>query len=336
MSATHTCRRRLAVFGLLLCAGFCWEAGAAARPYSESQPARGWHFFLRAAKTDPAAQWAYARELQQAGRFRAALRQLRALVVFWPAAPEAPEAQLAYARLLEERGQWSKAFEEYTYLVEHYAGAFPYDEVLDRQFHIAALAMDRRKGKFLFFPGFYAPERAIPLLEKVLEHGPEWARAAEAQWLIGRANDLSRQYELAIVAYTAAQVRYPNSPFAEQAALARATCLERLAREAPHNEAALEEAWSAAAQFLHRYPHSDQAPAAVKLRDDLYRRRARLAFERASYYDRIARQPRAALLEYRDFIRLFPYSDWTALAQRRVEALSQIKEKTDVKTSKNS
>ena len=331
---TH--RRRLAVLGLLLCAGLCLEAGAAAKPYSESKPSRGWNFFLWPAKANPAAQLAYARELQQAGRIRAAIRQLRALTISWPSAPEAPVAQLAYARLLEERGRWPAAFEEYTYLIEHYAGAFPYDEVLDRQFHIAQFAMNRRKGKFLFFPGFHSPERAVPLLEKVIEHGPEWARADEAQLLIGRAYDLSHQYELALVAYTTTQMRYPNSPLAEQAVFARAVDLERLAREAPQNEAALDEAWSATTQFLQRYPASDQAPAAVKLRDDLYRRRARIAFERASYYDRIARKPQAALLEYRDFIRLFPQAEWTAQARQRVEALSQIKEKTDVKAPQDS
>ncbi|MCX6997505.1 MAG: outer membrane protein assembly factor BamD [Kiritimatiellaeota bacterium] len=336
MSATHTRRRCLAAVGLLLCAGFCLEAGAAAQPYSEFKPARGWNFFLWPAKAQPAAQLAYALELQQAGRIRAALRQLRALIIAWPSAPEAPNAQLAYARLLDKREEWTTAFEEYTYLIEHYAGSFPYAEVLDRQFAIAQLVMHRRKAKFLFFPGFHAPEQAVPLLEKVIAHGPEGAHAAEAQALIGRAYALSQQYELAIVAYATTQVRYPNSPFAEQAALARAVCLERLAREAPHNEASLDEAWSATTQFLQRYPNSGQAADAVKLRDELYRRRARIAFDRAVYYDRIARKPQAAMLEYQDFIRLFPYSDWTAQAQQRVKMLSQVKEKSDVKAHQDS
>ena len=330
MFAMHPGLRCGTVGALLLCAACGLNAGAAAAPYTEAQPAHGWNIFrLRPVKANPAEQLAYARQLQQAGRSRAAIRQLRALVSTWPSAPEAAEAQFTYARLLEERQDWSSAFEEYTYLIEHYAGAFPYSEVLDRQFNIAKLIMNRRKARFLFFPGFFSPERAVPLFEKIVAHGPEWSRSDEAQHLIGRAYELSQQYELAVVAYASVQVRYPNSPFAEQAALARAVCLDHLAREAPHNEAALEEAWSAAAQFVQRYPQSDQAPVAVKLRDDLYRRRAQIAFNRATFYDRTARQPRAALMEYQDFIRLFPQSEWTAQAQQRVEALSPHKEKTD-------
>jgi outer membrane protein assembly factor BamD (BamD/ComL family) len=196
--------------------------------------------------------------------------------------------------------------------------------------------MNTPKAKFLFLPGFKSPERAVPLFEKILEHGPEWGKAPEVQYLVGWANELSQQYELAVAAYLTTQVRYPDTPFAEKAAYNRALCLERLAHSEPNNEAALDEAWSAMQQFAIRYSNSDKAPDVIQHRDDLLRRRAHIAYDRARYYDTIAHQPKAALLEYRDFVRLFPHSDWTPQAQKRIEALTQLVEPTYEKTQPGS
>ena len=298
---------------------------ASAVPYEETSARSHWYnSWIRPAKDNPHAQLVYADQLRAAGRLRAAGSEYRLLTVFWPEAAEAPKAQLAYAQTFDMRQKWQDAFEEYSYLIEHYPGTFPYNDILQRQFEIAELLMTTPKGKFLFFPGFQAPERAVPLFEKILEHGPEWEKAPEVQYLIGRANELSDQHELAVVAYLSTQVRYPDSPFAEQAAYHRAICLEYLSRSEPNNEAALDEAWSTVHQFVTRYPKSDKTPECLKLRDELLRRRARHAYNRASYYDTIAHQPKAALLEYQDFVRLFPHSDWTPHAQQRIEQLTPL------------
>ena len=310
---------------------------AVAEPYEETAARKHWYnFWIRPAKDNPHDQLSYADQLRTAGRLRAAGKEYRLLTVFWPEAAEAPKAQLAYARTLDERRKWQDAFEEYTYLIEHYSGTFPYNEILQRQFEIAETVMTTRKAKFLFFPGFLAPERSVPMFEKILEHGPAWEKAPEAQYLIGLANELSLQYELAVAAYLSTQVRYPNSPFAEQAAYHRAMCLEHLAQSEPNNEAALDEAWSAVHQFVIRYPNSDKNSEALKLRDDLLRRRAHIAYNRATYYDTIAHQPKAALMEYQDFVRLFPHSDWTPQAQKRIEQLAPLVGKTDENTKNRS
>lgn len=313
----------LAVFLAVLTSTTMW----AATPYEETTSRRHWYnFFIRPAKDKPQDQLAYADGLRAANQLRAAGKQYRLLTVFWPEAPEASVAQWAYARTLDQRRKWQDAFDEYTYLIEHYAGSFPYNDILQRQFEIAETVMNTPKAKFLFLPGFQAPERAVPLFEKILEHGPEWTKAPEVQYLVGLANELGRQEALAVSAYLTTQVRYPDTPFAEKAAYNRARCLERLAQEAPNDEAALDEAWSALQQFALRYPNSDKNTDALQRRDNLFRRRARIAYDRARYYDTIAHQAKAALLEYRDFVRLFPHSDWTPQAQKRIETLTPLVE----------
>lgn len=300
--------------------------------YAATEARSHWYnFFIRPAKENPGDQLAYAEKLRQDGRLRAAGKQFRLLTVFWPQAPEASKAQLAYARVLDLRKQrnewwtsWEDAFDEYVYLIEHYPGTFNYNEILQRMFELAETVMATRKGKFLIIPGFKTPERAIPLFEKILEHGPEWEQAPTCQFYIGRAHEASFEYELAIAAYLTTIVRYPTSPCAEQAAYHRALCLENLATSSPNNEATLDEAWTAMHQFAARYPKSEHLIEVTKLRDDLQRRRARLAYDRAHYYDAIAKKPKAAALEYQEFVRAFPQSDWTAEAQKRIEQLAPL------------
>jgi len=295
-----------------------------AKPYRETTVHRGWNPFLRPARTNPADQLVYAEQLREAGNIRAAMRQFRALTIFWPQSKEAPTAQYQYAQLLDDRKDYDKAFEEYQYLVDHYASMFPYDEVLNRQFTIAVHEMDRKRAKFLFLPGFSAPERAIPMLSNIVTNGPNWAKAAETQYLIGRAHELALDYEEAVAAYLTAQNRYPDSLFAEQACFGMVRCNYLLADESPNNEEQLETAWAGAVMFVKTYPKSEQRDAVEKMRDRLFGKRAKAAYDKAYYYDKIARKPKAALLAYDSLVKLFPQSEWTPTARQRIEILSNI------------
>ncbi len=306
-------------------------AEAQARPYEETVGKRGWTLFLRPAKKNPADQMAYAQSLVAQNSLRQATRQFKALTIYWPVAPEAALAQYEYAKLLEARGKYFKAFDEYDYLIKHYSGQFPHDEVLERMFQIAVRMMNTRKGKFLVFPGFQAPERAVPLFEKILENGPEWSRAAETQYLTGQAYELSGQPELAVVAYMASEFRYPNSAFVEESALGKVRCFYELSLQSPNDDQARDEAWAAVLMYQSRHPNSEAAPLIAEYRQSLARRRAKAAYDRATYYDKLAKRPESALIEYERMVALFPDSDWTGLARLRIEELKPLVEKTHEK-----
>ena len=292
------------------------------KPYEETSGKRGWHPFLHPAQKSPDTQLTFADQLLQAGRAKKAMKQYVALTVYWPESREAASAQYQYARLWDKKGKENRAFDEYQRLFNRYPGQFPYDEVLNRQFEIATNLMNRKKGKFLFFPGFTAPERAIPMFQAIMTNAPQWNRSAEAQYLMGRANELSLEYEAAIEDYMAVQNRYPDSPFAEAASFQTAYCYYLLAQESPNNEQILDAAWAAMTLFLNYYPSSEKASVATEYRGTLYRQRAKIAYEKASYYDKIVKRPDSALIAYETMVRQFPHSDWTGLAQIRIDALS--------------
>lgn len=310
------------IIALFLALGV-FDALAAEKPYTETSGRDGWYLFRRPRKKKPADQLAYADKLLEQGKERRAMRHYLALTRFWPESPEAAVGQYKYARLMDHRGNMLDAFDEYQRLFDRYTGLFPYDEVLNRQFELAGQIMNRRKGRFLFFPGFAAPERAAPLYEKIVGNGPQWEKAPEAQYLMGQAYEQALEYEQAIACYMVTQQRYPDSPFAAKASFRTAYCFYLLAQESPNNKQVLDNAWAALMLFLNTHPMAEDVAVAREYSRTLLRQRARLAYNTAIYYDRVEKRPAAALIAYQTLVREFPQSDWTEPAKLRIEALSK-------------
>ena len=295
---------------------------AAAKPYTEEAPNRGFHLLIHAKETTPAAQWRHVQALDADGRTRAAAKQALALRIYWPNAEEAPQAQTYYARRLEQRGHFEAAFNAYQHLVDHYPGRFEFNDVLDRQMQLAMAYMARKKGKFLFFPGFDAPERAIPLFQKIVASAPEGKHAAEAYFRIGAAHESAYDYPEAIDAYFTALNRFPQSEFAAQAAYAQARCHLQVSADSPNDRRALDEAVAACSLFLQRQPNAEQRAEIEARVAQLRAQQAAAAFAQARYYDRVLRKPESALIEYRTFLALFPDAPQAAEARHRIAQLT--------------
>ena len=296
------------------------------KPYVETTPKTGFHPFLQPKQNTPAAQWDYVQALDRAGKIRAASKQALALRIRWPHSPEAPWAQLLDARLLERRHRFQASFDAYQYLLEHYTGRFEFNEVIDRQMQIAKTIMELKKGKFLFLPGFAAPERAIPLFEKIVASAPEWSGTAEAYYLMGDANERTYEYDKAIEAYFTALNRFPDGEFAEKSAHAQAQCHIKISTDAPYDNRALDTARAACFLFLQRYPDSAFRAAVESDLALLRERQVRNAYTLALYYDRILRKPEAALIEYRSFVALYPDAGPAAAARLRIDELAPTRE----------
>jgi len=309
----------------------CWLIAAPlsglAETYVETGKTHSWFSFNRPSKQSPSAQLLHAEQLLENEQYKKAGRAFRALVVTWPGSVEAPVAQWNYAQTLDKRGKERAAFDEYQVLMESYSGRFAgYDQVLARQFEIAKKIMETPKGKMLFLPGFEAPERAIPLFEKIIQNGPQSVHAPESQYLIGKAYESSYQYELAVVAYIATLHRYPLSSFAEPAAFGRARCLFLIHKDFPNDQQALDEAWAGVMVFMRAFPLSEFIDEATTMRDTLLERKAKAAYNIAHYYDKIAKRPEAARESYEAFLKQFPNSPWSNDARERVVELAS---KTD-------
>ena len=295
-------------------------------------PRKSGTFFRRVRKDEPEAQLEHAVALQEQGRLRAAGRHFNALVHQWPDADEAAEAQLALARVFRMRGRYERAFREYQYLVEHYAGEFPYKQVLSEQLDAARSVMEQRRGNFLFLPGFQSPERAIPLFKIVIANGPNWSEIPEIRLLIGNIYKDARDYADAIAAYEDVIVYHGRHDVAAEAIFRKGLVLDRVAKRNPRDARRTHAALQALFAALREDLTPEQEEEARERIRGLRKRLERLHLEKAEFYESRGRNPRAALMSYEDFLRRFPSSEQDAIVRERIAVLRQAiaeKEKTD-------
>ncbi|MDD4870518.1 MAG: outer membrane protein assembly factor BamD [Kiritimatiellae bacterium] len=283
--------------------------------------------FHRPAKSSPAEQLEFANKLLAKGKQKAAMKQFNALVHRWHTSPEAPLAQLAYARIKYDRGDYRDAFDEYQYLVDNFAGQFPYEEALDKQFRIANYLMTAKRMKFLFFPGFKIQEQALPLFETLVKNAPNWKNSVEAQYNVALINEDMADYQSAISAYDTVRYRYPNSERAADASFRRAYCLYLSANQSIRDETLCRQALSAFAGFMGDYPKHSSIDLAREYRDKLDERLANMYYELAVFYDKTPGKKKAALIAYEDFAKRFPSSKLAGDAGERIDVLKKELEK---------
>jgi outer membrane protein assembly factor BamD (BamD/ComL family) len=287
----------------------------------KAQVKRGIHWYRSPNCATAAEQMKLAAQYHREKRYRKTANAYQALIYAWPDSPEAPKAQFELARVQEERELYDKAFDEYQYLFDYYPGQFDYRDVLGRQFKIANYLMTTRKGSFLFFPGFEAPERAIPLFEKIILNAPTWEYAATCQLNIGIIHELNEEEEEAVTAFEIVQNRYNDETILAQASFREAQCLTKLYRNRPNDENSCNAARAALVQFIRAYPGHEKVAESRTLLAQLNDEQARRAFELARYYDQIAHRPKAALIAYEGFLKKYPSHDYAGQARQRIENL---------------
>ena len=291
------------------------------RPFfEEEQKPRRW-VLLRPKMSEPADQLAYADTLRAAGHLRRAQRQYRALIRYWPNTLEAAMGQHSLAQVLYARGKEYRATQEYERLFEFHAGSFAHDQVLAELYGIAQATETRRRGQFLFLPGWRAPERAIPVYALVVRHGPRWENAPQALLQMGHLHEQQSDWEDAILMYDRLIIRYPRHPLSADAAHGKARAMTAWAFEYPRHVDGLESAMQANLVALRDAPQTGQEVTARDAIIELRQIVADLDWDVARYYDRIAKVPEAAVISYEGFIRRHPASQRAIQAQERVAYL---------------
>lgn len=275
-------------------------------------------FFHRPTMASAEKEMEYADKLRAAGRTGKAMKHYLAIVHTWHDASLAPAAQFLYANLLEESGKYETAFEEYQYLIDFFTGSVPHEQIVESQFRIANEVMGARHGRFLFLKGFTMPERALPLFKQVAQNAPTGKRAAEALFNAGLIQEQQKEYADAILEYEAVESRYPDHDLAEKAGFRRVHCLYLLAKASPRDEATCSNAVAGLTAYLSRHARGSDEAAARENLTEMKEHLAGLYYERAAFYDRIARNPRAAVVAYEDFASRFPWSQKAEGVRKRI------------------
>ncbi|MGI6495182.1 MAG: outer membrane protein assembly factor BamD [Kiritimatiellia bacterium] len=266
--------------------------------------------FCRPARKTPREQLGWAESLERAGELGKASKAYDTLVHSWPHAPEALDAQLGVARLADARGKSVCAFDEYRYLLVYFADRIPAAAVLDRMIHIADARLDCGKS-----------DSALKMYAQIAAHAPQWPQSRRALLAAARICEGKKEYADAIRHCNILLARSPGSVEAAAAAHLSGRCGYRIARKQHRDDALCAKALSALSFAMREFPDEADAAATAELLRDLTARRVALQFEAAAFYDRIRRNPSAAVVSYREFARRFPGTPEAARALARAEEL---------------
>ena len=277
-------------------------------------------FWHHADAATPAAQLAFARQCEQAGHRRRAIKAYDALVHVWHSAPEALQAQASMARLLEDDGQFEEAFAEYQYLIAYFSGQFDFLSLLDHQYRCAN-ACHGTSGRTFAGLKIDSASGARKMYERLLINGPHWSKAPEIGLLIGSIRENEKEIPEAIAAYEQVLNRYPGTDAAHEAALRAALCRYHFSVEHPRDEQSRVHAITALAAFLHAYPLDPQHDTLTGYRNEMDRAQMDACYDRAVFYDLNRHDRAAAIAAYYDFLRLYPDAPHAKEAAKRLERL---------------
>jgi LPS-assembly protein len=309
----------LVVFVLLFATG-C----STAMPYKETRT--GNYLYLNPFAYKPATvqeHLSYAQSLKEKGHLRSARKQFEILVKRWPDSAEAAIAKQSAAEIYFEQGKNKKSFTAYEELIQqYYTSIKDYDVILDRQYELATNEMNRKRMRWLF-GGYRAPERAVPLFESIIQNAPQWERAPEMQYMIGQAYEKNNDQELAVVAYSTVEYRYPDSPFAEKAAVAKIGSYKEMVESMPYSVDIREQAQLSAGLFPELYTNSQHIAEAKAFTTELRNLSAEYNYEVGRFYERVPRPPQneSAAIYYRKVVAQFGDTQYAAKSAARLRVL---------------
>ncbi|MDR2849002.1 MAG: tetratricopeptide repeat protein [Verrucomicrobiota bacterium] len=269
-------------------------------------PQKNKSFWFSVSGKTPEAQLQYARQQEAAGHDRSARKGYEALVREWPTAPEAAQAQLALAQLQERRQKFEKAFDEYQYLLVHYAGHCPYQDVLDRQFRIANHLLHNNTSMFGW--NLSGSDAVRERFEQLVRNAPRGAQAPEIMMTIGGIRESDKELPEAIAVYEGLLNRFPQSDQAVAAAYLAAQCRHELAVKHNYNEPRCREAIGFIKAVLARMPRHPQKEQLSAWLSELSTLLVEQNYQQAVFYDTRQRNAEAAKTAYRRFLSEFSES----------------------------
>ncbi len=296
-----------------------WQATAAVVSREDELESRARVLFERAS------QEAYS------GRADEALRRFETVVKKYGRTSVAAEAQWEVARIHEVLGNFSDAFDALQLLIDHYPGHFA--RAIQKQYDLAVRQLNRY-DRLARIPGERAPkdlperEQVSAMLRIVIENAPHGESVAAASYLLGVALEREGKFAQAAVHHEKFFEKFPNHPYADDAAYQVAYILYKrwlqMKGSAPANR---ERAGLAMRWFLSRYPESDKAAQAQNCLDEIrHAERAELV-QLAAFYEQ-KNDPRAAAIYHRELVSKFPElaPEGSALREKVKQLMAQYPE----------
>lgn len=285
-------------------------------------PESGWMNEKDIVKESPKAQWEYAQDLEQKGKYNNASRAYKSLIKAYPTSPLAARSQEKVALCYEHEGQLYDAFKAYQKLIENYPKEINFDEVLKKQYKIGELFTSGKKRKLWKFPIVPARDKGIEILEIIVKNAPYSEIAPQAQFKIGLSYKRMGKFTEAIEAYNKIVEDYSNTLWYEESLYQVGLCNYKKSKGFSYDQAAAKEAVIVLKRFLKEFPNSKHAPKVKSILQQLEGRQAKGTLEIARFYEK-HKHKKAAIMYYKELIEKFPGTEEAQIATKRLERLRE-------------
>lgn len=237
----------------------------------------------------------------------------------YPSSVFAPEAYYRMGNLYYARNSYFKAFEAYQQIVSRYPNTPNFNDVIGRQYRIAAdLADGARNRIFGVVPGFRNRDRAVQYFEQTIANAPYSDYAPLSLMNVAKAHQRLDNTEEAIDALDRMINFYPRSVLAPDAYLKLAQTHATLVDGPYYDQASTNEAITYYEDFMILFPGDSGVAMAEKGLAEMKSVLAESKMILADYYYKYRRNYRAARVFYNEAITVFPDSSIAARARERL------------------
>jgi len=264
-----------------------------------------------------------ARNLESKEAWGDAASAYRSIVRRWPLSSAAGESQFKVGYMQERLGDFWAAYKAYQNVVEKYSDSQFFDLAIERQYNIGNLYLAGEPQRLWKIPLLPSMEKTVEIFETVIKNAPYGTYAEPSHFKKGLARENQGKWSQAISAYTKLLDRYPNSSLADDAQYQIGYAWHQASSEPDYDQSAAEKSIKAFQDFLVKFPNSEKVAQAESYISELTSRQVQGTFNIAKFYEK-QKEYKAALIYYRDVVRVSPDSELATQANARIDALQSI------------
>jgi outer membrane protein assembly factor BamD len=283
-----------------------------------------------AAGTAALEQMNRARNDEEKGSTRSAIKQYRNISRRYPNSVYAPEAIYRAARLHLLRKEYSKSFDAFQAVLIAYPNSKRFNEIIGEQYRIASAMLDGARDKMFFglLPGFAQRDKALGYFEIIVGNAPYSDYAPLSLMNIARGYQMLHEIDGAIDALDRMINNYPQSLLAPDAYLKLAQTHASLVEGSFYDQTSTKESITYFTDFMLLFPSDQNIAAAEKGLDGMKTMLAESKMKIGDFYFYKRSNYTAARVFYNEAITSYPDSP---VAQRARARLAEVEAKASGK-----
>ncbi|WP_404422847.1 tetratricopeptide repeat protein [Nibricoccus sp. IMCC34717] len=273
-----------------------------------------------------------ARMHEEAGNPRRAAKLYERVAKKYPNSIYASEAFYRAARIRFSQEKWQKSFDNFQQVISRYPNSTRFDEIIGLQYEVAAKLLNGARSRILWIiPGFTHRDKGMEFAETMVFNAPYSDYGPLALTAVSRQHERNRDPELAIDALDRLINSYPKNVLTPLAYLRIGELHASLVDGPYYDQASAREAITYFEDFMILFPTDSNVAQAEKNLIEIKKELAMSKVKMAEFYFKKRKNFKAAKVFYNEAITVFPESDVSDLARKRLEEVNAAEAKAEAK-----